>query len=75
MHGPVLAQTARLAFIALGGWWLSTHDATAQNFFRLASLSMVMLGTLSCLSVILTRWGPKWAPVSPVRSALSVARD
>ena len=27
--GPVLAQTARLLFIAVGGWWLSTHGATA----------------------------------------------
>src|SRR6201996_522841 len=24
--GPVLAQSARLLFIAIGGWWLSTHD-------------------------------------------------
>src|SRR5262249_43637763 len=31
--GPVLAQTARLLFVAAGGWWLSTHDATAANFF------------------------------------------
>src|SRR4029077_18567902 len=34
--GPVLAQTARLIFIAVGGWWLSTHDATPENFFSLA---------------------------------------
>ena len=47
--GPVLAQTARLVFIAAGGWWLSTHDATAQNFFALAAASMVVLGVLSCL--------------------------
>src|SRR6202451_594293 len=29
--GPVLAQSARLAFIAVGGWWLSIHDATAAK--------------------------------------------
>jgi Na+-driven multidrug efflux pump len=45
--GPVLAQTARLLFIGAGGWWLSTHDATAQNFFTLAAASMVLLGVLS----------------------------
>ena len=45
--GPVLAQTARLLFIAGGGWWLSTHDATAANFFTLAAASMVVLGMLS----------------------------
>ncbi|HEX4303189.1 MAG TPA: MATE family efflux transporter, partial [Rhizomicrobium sp.] len=71
MLGPVLAQTARLLFIAGGGWWLSTHDATAANFFRLASLSMIVLGTLSSLSVVLTRWGPRGGPVPAVRPALS----
>jgi hypothetical protein len=69
--GPVLAQTARLAFIATGGWYLSTHGATAQNFFTLAASSMVVLGVLSCLSVILTRWGSKRAPVPAARPALS----
>jgi len=28
------------------GWWLSTHDATAQSFFWLAASSMVVLGLL-----------------------------
>jgi putative MATE family efflux protein len=69
--GPVLAQTARLIFIGTGGWWLSTHNATAQNFFALAAASMGVLGLLSCLSVILTRWGPKPGPVPKVRPALS----
>jgi putative MATE family efflux protein len=69
--GPVLAQTARLIFIAIGGWWLSTHDASAQNFFALAATSMVLLGVLSCSSVILTRWGPKTNPLPKVRPALS----
>ncbi len=69
--GPVLAQTARLVFIAIGGWWLSTHDATAQSFFWLAAASMVLLGSLSCLSVIFTRWGPRHGAVAKVRPALS----
>ncbi|MDH2383514.1 MATE family efflux transporter [Bradyrhizobium sp. CER78] len=68
--GPVLAQTARLIFIGTGGWWLSTHEASAQNFFALAAASMGVLGVLSCLSVILTRWG-KSAPVAEVQPALS----
>ena len=57
--GPVLAQSARLLFIAGGGWWLSTHHATAANLFALAAASMGVLGTLSASSVFLTRWGPK----------------
>jgi Na+-driven multidrug efflux pump len=69
--GPVMAQTARLLFIGTGGWWLSTHNATAQDFFVLASASMVVLGVLSCLSVILTRWGPKQAQVPAARPVLS----
>jgi putative MATE family efflux protein len=69
--GPVLAQSARLLFIAGGGWWLSTHHATAANFFELAAASMVVLGVLSCSSVILTRWGPKRERVADIRPVLS----
>jgi putative MATE family efflux protein len=69
--GPVLAQTARLAFIAVGGWWLSTHNATATDYFMLTAASMMLLGVLSCLSVVLTRWGPKHGPLPRVRPALS----
>jgi putative MATE family efflux protein len=70
--GPVLAQTARLVFIALGGWWLSTHAATAQGFFWLAASSMVVVGALSCSIVVLTRWGPRVSRAE-IGSALSVA--
>src|SRR3984885_14419136 len=35
--GPVLAQTARLLFVGLGGWWLLRHETTAANFFVLAA--------------------------------------
>ena len=71
MIGPVLAQTARLLFIVTGGWWLSTQGATAQNFFVLTAASMGLLGVLSCLSVIVTRWEPKRRAVPAVRPALS----
>jgi MATE family, multidrug efflux pump len=69
--GPVLAQTARLIFISVGGWWLSTHDAAAGSFFVLAASSMVMLGVLSSASVVLTRWGPRQSAAVKVRPALS----
>ena len=69
--GPVLAQSARLVFIALGGWWLSMHNATAANFFALAATSMGVLGVLSASSVFLTRWGPNAGPVPQIRPALS----
>jgi putative MATE family efflux protein len=69
--GPVLAQTARLLFVAAGGWWLSIHDATAANFFALAAASMVLLGVLSAVSVVVTRWEPKRGAVAEIRAALS----
>ncbi|MFB6446655.1 MATE family efflux transporter [Bradyrhizobium tunisiense] len=72
--GPVLAQTARLIYIAAVGWWLSTHEATAQSFFWLAASSMVVLGLLSSSSVLLTRWGPR-ASKGAIRPALSAVPD
>jgi putative MATE family efflux protein len=71
--GPVLAQSARLAFIAGGGWWLAARNAPASDFFILASASMVLLGVLSVSSVILTRWGPRSQTIVPVHPALSGA--
>jgi Na+-driven multidrug efflux pump len=75
MIGPVLAQTARLVFIVLGGLSLSLYGGTAQGFFVLAAASMVVLGTLSCLSVVLTRWGPRHVTSADVRPALPVAAE
>jgi putative MATE family efflux protein len=72
MIGPVLAQTGRLVFIALGGWYLSTHGAGPSDFFVLAAASMVLLGALSSGSVVLTRWGGKHPVPAPIRPALTV---
>ena len=69
--GPVLAQTARLVFVAAGGWFLSTVNASAANYFALAAASMVVLGVLSAASVVFTRWAPKGGPVAGIRPALS----
>jgi putative MATE family efflux protein len=64
--GPVLAQSARLVFIGLGGWYLVRHDAAVANFFTLAASSMVVLGVLSSASVVLTRWGSRRQAVAPI---------
>ena len=69
--GPVLAQTARLVFVAAGGAWLSMHDATSTHFFALAAASMALLGVLSAASVVLTRWQPKRGVVAEVHPATS----
>ena len=73
--GPVLAQSARLLFIGLGGWWLSMRHAAAADFFVLAAASMVVLGVLSASSVVLTRWGSKAGALVQGRPALSAVVD
>ncbi|MBR1218746.1 MATE family efflux transporter [Bradyrhizobium sp. U87765 SZCCT0131] len=55
--GPVLAQTARLAFITAGSLWLVSTDATVTAFFVLAACSMALLGLSCAASVKLTSWG------------------
>jgi Na+-driven multidrug efflux pump len=67
--GPVLAQTARLVFIAAGGWWLMAYGATAAGFYILAAASMTALGVLSVLSVVWTDWGQKATTGAEVRTA------
>lgn len=54
---PVLAQTARLIFIAIGGWILMSYDAGVQAFFMLAAASMLLLGLTGVASVKFTKWG------------------
>lgn len=68
--GPVLAQTARLLFILLGGWYLTSQAATVESFFALMAASMMLLGLLSCVAVALTRWGPR---ITDAKGSLSLA--
>ncbi len=55
--GPVLAYTARLAMVAIGGWWLASIDAPAWTLFALVGSSMIVLGLGTVLSLRVTRWG------------------
>lgn len=57
--GPVLAQTSRLVFIALGGLWLTRIDASETAFFFLAAASMVLLGLSCAFAVWMTSWAPR----------------
>lgn len=54
---PVLAQTARLIFIVIGGWILMSYGAGVQAFFTLAAASMLLLGLTGVASVKFTKWG------------------
>jgi putative MATE family efflux protein len=53
--GPVLAQTARLLVIALGGMALAL-DAPVEHVFALVGLAMVTYGLASALALRLVRW-------------------
>ena len=55
--GPVLAGTARLLLVGIGGWWLASSGAPAWTLFALVGAAMVVYGLGTALSVRLTRWG------------------
>ncbi|MFN3856982.1 MAG: MATE family efflux transporter [Caulobacter sp.] len=57
--GPLLAGTARLGVIALGGWMLVQAQAPSWALFALVALGMVVMGLGTALSVALTPWGPR----------------
>ncbi|MBX3481130.1 MAG: MATE family efflux transporter [Caulobacter sp.] len=56
--GPLLAGTARLAFIALGGWLLIASNAPSWSLFALVAGGMVVMGVMTAGFVALTPWGP-----------------
>jgi putative MATE family efflux protein len=55
--GPVLAGTARLLLVGIGGWWLASSGAPAWTLFALVGAAMVVYGLGTALSIRLTRWG------------------
>jgi putative MATE family efflux protein len=57
VEGPVLAYTARLAMVAIGGWWLASIDAPVWTLFALVGGGMIVLGLGTVLSIRMTRWG------------------
>jgi putative MATE family efflux protein len=57
--GPVLSQTGRLIFIAAGGAWLTSINATDTSFFILTAASMATLGLTTALVVWMTSWQPR----------------
>ena len=55
--GPVMAGTARLLLVGVGGWWLAASGAPAWTLFALVAAAMVVYGLGTALSIRLTRWG------------------
>jgi putative MATE family efflux protein len=55
--GPVLAYSARLAMVAIGGWWLASIAAAAWTLFALVGAAMIVLGLGTAASVRFSHWG------------------
>ncbi len=55
--GPVIAGTARLLMVLVGGWWLASSGAELWTLFALVAASMVVFGLLSAAVVRATSWG------------------
>ena len=53
----MLAGTARLLIVAIGGWYLASSGAPAWTLFALVGGAMVVFGVSSVLFVRFTRWG------------------
>jgi putative MATE family efflux protein len=55
--GPVLAGTARLLLVAVGGWLLVQGGAPVWSMFALISAAMLLYGLVTALTVYYVRWG------------------
>jgi hypothetical protein len=55
----VLAGTVRLVLVAGAGYWLSQHQGTADHFYQLVAVAMVLYGVVTAAAVKLTPWGPQ----------------
>ena len=66
--GPLLAGTARMAVVGIGGWLLVVNDASSWALFALVAAGMVVMGLATAGSVAITPWGPKAAKPGRVRA-------
>ncbi len=55
--GPVLAGTARLLLVGVGGWWLASSGAQAWTLFALVGVAMVVYGLGTVVAIKVTDWG------------------
>jgi putative MATE family efflux protein len=55
--GPVLAGTVRLVLVAGVGYWLTQHQGTAEHFYVLVAVAMVLYGVVTAAAVKVTPWG------------------
>lgn len=58
MLGPILAGTARLSVVVIGGWLLIVNGAPTWSFFALLSASMIAYGVVAGIGMKVSSWGP-----------------
>jgi len=46
----------RLVLVAGGGWWLAQHQGTADHFYVLVALAMLLYGLATAAAVAFTPW-------------------
>ncbi|MBI1405353.1 MAG: MATE family efflux transporter [Caulobacter sp.] len=63
--GPLLAGTARLLVIAVGGWILIRTGAPSWALFALVAFGMVVMGVMTAGFVALTPWGQRAVKPGP----------
>lgn len=57
--GPVLAGTVRLVLVAGVGYGLTQHQGTAEHFYGLVAVAMVLYGVVTAAAVKVTPWGQR----------------
>ena len=57
--GPVLAGTVRLVLVAGAGYWLTQHQGTAEHFYGLVAVAMVLYGVVTAVAIKVTPWGQR----------------
>jgi hypothetical protein len=55
----VLAGTVRLVLVAGVGWWLAQNQGTADHFYGLVAVTMLLYGVVTAAAVTFTPWAAK----------------
>jgi hypothetical protein len=49
----------RLVLVAGVGYWLTQHQGTAEHFYGLVAVAMVLYGVVTAAAVKVTPWGQR----------------
>jgi Na+-driven multidrug efflux pump len=63
--GPVLAGTARLLVVAVGGWWLAGQGTAEWSIFALIGIAMIVFGLMTAAAIYFVPWAKAAAAAVP----------